>query len=116
MADATLDIKVEEKEQVKIVTLTGPVDSATHDQFKTTLDPIFMAPSANVVIDCLGLTYINSKGLSLLARYHRNCYASQGKMAVCNVNQKLIRTMDLLGLGKILKFYENRNAALASMR
>ncbi|HBA85870.1 MAG TPA: hypothetical protein DCZ95_17440 [Verrucomicrobia bacterium] len=115
MVEATLDVKIEQDGKVKIVTLAGPVDSATHDQFKAAMDPLFMVSGSCVLIDCLGLTYINSKGLSLLARYHRNCFASHGWMAVCNVNRKLVRTMDLLGLGKILKFYENRDEALASM-
>ena len=115
MAEATLDVKFEQNGKVKIVSLFGPIDSATHDYFKNTMDPLFLTPGAFVLIDCTGLTYINSKGLSLLARYHRACLVTFGAMSVCNVNRKLVRTMDLLGLGKILKFYENREQALAAM-
>ena len=115
MAEATLDIKIEQNNKVKIVSLAGPVDSVTHDHFKGFLDPLFMVPPAFVILDCTGLTYINSKGLSLLARYHRSCLAGHGWMSVCNVNRKLVRTMDLLGLGKILKFYESRDEAIAAM-
>ncbi len=116
MAGPTLDIVVEQNGKVTIASVSGPVDSVTHDQFKGALDPIFLAPGAYVVLDCAGLTYINSKGLSLLARYQRSCMSSHGWMSVCNVNRKLVRTMDLLGLGKILKFYESRDEALSAMQ
>lgn len=116
MGLATLDIQLEQVGKVTVVTLSGPVDSATHDHFKQTLDPLFTAREVYVLLDCKGLTYINSRGLGLLASYHRLCFASRGWMAICNVDRKTVKTMDLLGLGKMLQFYPSREEALAAMK
>ena len=84
--------------------------------FKKTLDPIFSSPGAYVLLDCKKLTYINSRGLGLLVNYHRSSFANHGWFSVCNVDRKTVRTMDLLGLGKLLKFYDTRDEALADMK
>ena len=115
MVESALQVTVEQVDKAFVVVLAGPVDSATHDQFKGALDPLFLRAAPCVILDCTHLTYINSKGLALLAKYHRTAFATRGWMAVCCVNRKLVRTMDLLGLGKVLKFYETREEALAAM-
>lgn len=114
MAEPGLKIFSEMVGNVHVVTVNGPVDSATFEQFRCTLDPIAMKAGAYVLLDCEGLTYINSRGLGLLAKYHRSCFGHLGWFALCNVNRKLVRTMDLLGLGSVLKFYNSREEALAS--
>ena len=115
MAEATLEVKIEQQGAVTIATLNGPVDSATHDEFKNALDPIFGKPAPHIVLDCSGLTYINSKGLALLAKYHRAAMLDRGWMSVCNVNRKIVRTIDLLGMGKILRCFNSRDEAIAAM-
>ncbi len=115
MAMPNLDIYIEKQGDTSIVTLDGPVDSATFDQYKQTLDPICKAPGAKVVLDCRKLTYINSKGIGLLASYHRNSLIHFGCIHLCGLNNKIVKTMDLLGLGKRLKMFETREEALTAM-
>ena len=115
MAAPNLEIYVEKEGAVTVVTLDGPVDSATFDQFKETLDPICKAPGSRVVLDCHKLTYINSKGIGLLASHHRNSLMHLGSMHLCGLNTKIVKTMDLLGLGKRLKLFDTREEALAAM-
>ncbi len=115
MATPVLDIYTENKEGVTIITLDGPVDSATFDQYKQTLDPLCKAPRIKVVLDCTKLTYINSKGIGLLASYHRNSLINFGSIHLCGLNKKIVKTMDLLGLGKRLKIFDSSDEALAAM-
>lgn len=117
MSGPSLVVGVEQIDHVTVASLTGPIDSATLDQFKQGMDAVVMKPhAALILVDCAGLTYVNSKGLAMFTGYHRKCFADRGYFALCNVNRKLVRTMDLLGLGRVLKFYETRDAALASMQ
>lgn len=114
MATPDLALYTEQVGNVTVVTVNGPVDSATIEQFRMALDPLTSKPGAYVLLDCEKLTYINSRGLGLLAKYHRNCFAHLGWFALCKLNRKLVRTMDLLGLGSLLKIYETREEALAA--
>lgn len=114
MANPDLKMYTEQIGNVAVVTVAGPVDSATIEQFRIALDPVAAKPGAYVLLDCQDMTYINSRGLGLLAKYHRTCFGHLGWFALCNVNRKLVRTMDLLGLGSLLKFYDTRDLALAA--
>jgi stage II sporulation protein AA (anti-sigma F factor antagonist) len=111
-----LEVKIEQKDDIVQVTLSGPVDSATKDVFKDNLDPIFKNKGVKVVFDCENLTYMNSRALGLLSSYRRRCYVNGGRLALCNLNTKIVRTMDLLGLGKLLKRYDSLDEAYEAMR
>jgi len=114
MASPELKLFTEQIDNVTVVTVNGPVDSATIEQFRSYLDPLSQKNNTYILLDCENLTYINSRGLGLLAKWHRSCFGHLGWFGLCKVNRKLVRTMDLLGLGTLLKFYESRDDALAS--
>ena len=117
MPGSSLSVGVEQVGRVTVAVLTGPIDSATLDHFKQGMDAVALKPEPTLIlVDCTGLTYVNSKGLAMFTGYHRRCFAERGYFALCNVNRKLVRTMDLLGLGRVLKFYETRDEALAAMQ
>ena len=116
MGKFDLEVMVSNEGTVQVVTLQGPVDSATLDGFKAKLDPVCAQPGAQVVLDCRGLTYLNSRSIGLLMKYHRGLQVSRGRLVLCGLNQKLVRTLDLLQIGKALALYPTREEALAAMR
>lgn len=113
--DNTLEVKIEQVDDVVVVTLNGPIDSATKDIFKDSLDPVFRKKGVKVLFDCENLTYMNSRALGLLSSYRRRCYVNGGRLALSKLNTKIVRTMDLLGLGKLLKRYESNPEAMEAL-
>lgn len=111
-----LEINVEQAGTVTVVRVAGPVDSASVDLFRSQLNPICSQPGARVLLDCQDLTYLNSSSIGLLMKYHRGLMVSHGKLALCAVNTKLVRTLDLLQIGKSLQIYAQREEALAAMQ
>jgi len=111
-----LEIQKEDAAGVQVVRIKGPVDSATFDEFKRALMDATKGSASKVLLDCADLTYMNSKAFGLLAQYHRICLQSLGQLALCALNRKIVKTMDLLGLGQMLKIYETRVDALAEMK
>jgi anti-sigma B factor antagonist len=116
MGKSTLEVETTRDGRVTILNLSGPVDSANFNTFKKALAQVGGAQRAYAVLDCTGLTYMNSKGFGLLSQYHRTMLAGMGEIAVCGLNRKLVKTMDLLGLGQMLKMFDTREEALAAMR
>jgi len=110
-----LDISVAKDGQVDIALIDGPVDSATIDVFKERLDAVCNHPGAKVLLDCHQLTYLNSRAIGLLVKYHRSLLLTHGRFAICNLNTRLVRTLELLQLGKTLFIYESREKALEVM-
>ena len=116
MGEWVLDVAVEQCDKVTVVSLSGPIGTSTLDKFKQEVDPLLRKASPHILLDCAGLSYINSKGLALLTNYHRRCYADRGRLGLCNVNDRLAKTIELLKLGTVLKFYNSRDEALTAMK
>lgn len=115
VAKNELDITVARDGQVDIALIDGPVDSATIDVFKDKLDSVCAHAGAKVLLDCQHLTYLNSRAIGLLVKYHRGLLLTHGRFALCNLNTRLVRTLDLLQLGKTLFVYDSREKALEVM-
>lgn len=115
MARAELEISSEKVGDVTVVKLAGPVDSATFDTYKEAMDQFCRAEKApRLVIDCCELSYINSKGIGLLASLHRMVMIQMGNIALFGLSSRILKTLELLGLGKRLRIYETQEEALAS--
>ena len=115
MAGAELDVKIEERGDVTVITLVGPIDSATFDHFKAMVSSYTRAAPARVLIDCRQLTYINSKGIGLLANWHRKAMIKMGGIVLVGLSPRITKTLELLGLGKRLRICEDEAEALAML-
>jgi anti-anti-sigma factor len=116
MPGMMLEVGIETQGRVNIVTVKGPIDSATYEQFRQPVDTLTLNDGVYILVDCAGLTYVNSKGIGLLTSYHRKCFATRGWFGLCNVNRKIVKTMDLLGLGSFLIFYPTKEEGLKAMQ
>ncbi len=83
MKGARLETKFEDINGIRLVHVSGPLDSETHDLFRSAIDPLVNQSRVRIVLDCEKLTYVNSRGLSMLAHYQRTSAAS---MSSCSVS------------------------------
>lgn len=116
MSERDLDVIVTEEQGITVIYVDGPVDSATIETFKNRLDPVCLKPAARILIDCSKLSYLNSRAIGLLVKYHRSLILTRGKFVLCGLNSRLVRTLDLLQLGKMLTSYPAREEALAAIQ
>lgn len=116
MAESNLTTRLEMVDDIQVVRIAGPLDSATHDGFKTFLEPLVNQKGVKIVLDCTDLTYVNSKGLALIGRCQRLILQNLSFMAVAGLNKRIRKTIDLLGLGKIVKLYDSVDEAMAAAR
>lgn len=112
MAEAVLTIQLENTNGVQLIHVSGPLDSVTHDQFRNQLDPLVNEESARLVLDCTNLTYVNSKGLALLGRYQQICMKNLSFFGVAGLNKRIMKTIELLGLSRIVKIYPTVDEAV----
>lgn len=115
MSKYELEVMTTNEGDVTVLTVNGPIDSATLDGFKEKLDAVCNRPGAKVLLDCKNLTYLNSRSIGLLMKHHRSLMISRGRLVLSEVNSKLVRTLDLLQIGKALAIYPTRAEALASL-
>jgi anti-anti-sigma factor len=116
MTAKSLQVMVSREGDVTVVRLSGPVDSEYIEVFKEKMDPVAAVPQARVLLDCTELTYLNSRAIGLLLKYYRQIGHTLGKFVLLGVDKKMVRTLDLLHLGKELLIYGSREEALAALR
>ena len=112
MAEAVLTTQIENRDGIQLIHVSGPLDSMTHDQFKNLLDPMVVQPRARLVLDCENLSYVNSKGLALLGRYQRIAIQNLSFMGIAALNRRITKTIELLGMGKLVKLYSTVEEAM----
>ena len=114
MAEAVLTIQLENSNGVQLIHVSGPLDSVTHDQFRNQLDPLVNESGVRLVLDCTNLTYVNSKGLALIGRNQRLVMQNLSFMAVAGLNKRITKTIELLGLSRVVKLYPTVDDAMAA--
>jgi anti-sigma B factor antagonist len=105
MKDTGLATEFEDRNGIRVVHVSGPLDSMTHDQFKSLLDPMVNQARIRIVLDCEKLTYVNSRGLTLLAHYQRMAASSLSFFGVAALSPRVAKAIELLGMGKLVKLY-----------
>lgn len=112
MSDATLKFDIEECNGVRLIHVSGPLDSVTHDQFKRFMDPLVGKSHVRIVLDCQNLTYVNSRGLTLLMHYQRTAKLGLSFLGIAALRPRILKGIELLGLDKLVTWYPTLEQAL----
>ncbi len=114
MSDVQLTMDAEERDGILVIHVSGPLDSVTHDQFRDYLEPLAAVPHARIVLDCENLSYVNSRGIMLLARTQRALSSSMAFFGVAALHSRILKAIDLLGMGKLLRLYPSVDEAISA--
>lgn len=116
MRRPVLDVAIGREGDVSVATIQGSVDASTLELFKEKLDPLCLARPAVVLLDCRELKYLNSRAIGLIMKYHRSLMVSRGRLILCALNERMVKTLDLLQVGRSLVTFSTRAEALASLQ
>ena len=112
MSDATLNFDVEDLNGIRLIHVSGPLDSVTHDQFKQFMDAQLRQARIRIVLDCQNLTYVNSRGVTLLMHYQRTSKLDLSFLGIAALRPRILRNIELLGLDKLVTWYPTIEQAL----
>lgn len=107
-----LNIEIEERDGVKILHLSGPLDSMNYDKLRDLLASLFSRPRTRVVLDCEHLTYANSRGLTLLVHFYRLSAVNLSFMGIASLHSRIIKSVELLGMDRLVPLYPTVEVAL----
>ena len=112
MQAGTLKLETEFKEGVLMVQVSGPLDSATYDQFKTFMEPIIAQPRVRIVLDCRKTTYVNSRAWTLLMHFHRVALQALSDFKIAAFDPHSLKGIQRMGLDKGLAWLPTVDDAL----
>jgi anti-anti-sigma factor len=86
--------------------LRGDVDVASAPDLRAELDDLVRTSDGDIVLDCGGLTFIDSAGVAVLLRTRKALDARGNELRVANVDGVAARVLDVLGLNDVLHVNE----------
>ena len=112
MLRAMLTIQIEHREGLRLIRLSGPLDSSTRNSFKEMMESIVNQPEFRIILDCENVIMINSQVLGLLGYYNRLAIEKRSFLGVAALDKQLARIIERLGMGKLVPLYASVEAAL----
>ena len=108
-----LQINVEQRDDHTILSPQGDVDFATGPELRKAITETLVAGDVNLVVDLLGVDFIESTGLGALIGGRRRAEAVNGSLSLVCTEEQLLRIFEITGLDKIFDIYPSEEEAAA---
>lgn len=82
--------------------LRGEIDISSAPEVRQRLEPILVASDDDVVIDCCGLSFIDSSGVAILTNALHALETQGRRLRVTNADRTVEQILELLGLAEPL--------------
>lgn len=97
-----MDVAIESKNEIVIITVTGSIDSNTAAEFSSQImDKISNAQ--NVLLDLSNVDFVSSAGLRVLLMIYRQIKAKNGKVVIAGVSEDI---KDVMAMTGFIHFFE----------
>ena len=96
----------EAKGQVLIIHLPKELDHHNCRNLKYETDLLLAENYINRIV------FMDSSGIGILLNRYKQMTANGGKVAVCGVNAQVQRILTIGGIGRLMEYYDTREAAL----
>jgi anti-sigma B factor antagonist len=95
----TLKISAENGDKGHVVVVEGELDMATAPELESYLKPL----EGDVRVDCTGLDFLDSRGISLFVDTHRRLAESGGRLVLANLTPNCRRVIEIMKLDDVLE-------------
>jgi len=109
-----MEIRVEKRGPVAIVSIDGSVDTTTAGDLVASLRQQVTAGSVQLVADLAGVDYTSSAGLRALLETVKEARQHGGDLRLAAVRREVLRVLELSGFTSILQVYPDVDSAAAS--
>lgn len=109
----TLDVK--RSRNVLVVRLNGELDHHTAAQVRQVIeDELNNELVSHLVLNLENLDFMDSSGLGVILGRYKRVTQMGGKMTLCSVQPSIQRIMEMSGLFKILRMFEDESSAVSA--
>lgn len=105
----------EKKSDWVVVDMNGELDMSNAIDFKNEVINEFVSKGElNIALDFQNMEYIDSSGLGVIVSLHKRCKLNGGRLAICSLNDTLMRLFKLTSLDKALNIYSNVDSLISN--
>jgi anti-sigma B factor antagonist len=110
-----MEIKHSQFKRCDLVRLSGRLDSATAPLLEEKLEQITESGRFRLVLDLSDVDFISSKGWWVLINTQKKCKRfNRGEVLLVNVQPQIRDSLELVGMGKYFKIYDDVASAVGS--
>lgn len=113
---ANMDISINQESGVRIVTISGRVDSSTSPQLDQALKDCFAGDSQSpLVLDFAEVSFLSSAGLRVLLLAAKTARQQNLNLAICSLIPPIQEIFEMSGFMGIMDVHADREQALAAV-
>jgi len=110
-----MKIECTDHDHAKVVKLTGRLDGQAPMELRKKF-PAWLTEKKNIVIDCLGLEYIDSSGLGALISGLRAAINNNGDIHLARLQPSVKMMLELTRTNQVFKIFDTVEKALDSFQ
>ncbi len=108
-----LEIAVAERGGYTVLSPHGEIDFATGPQLKEAITDALVAGRLHIVVDMLGVEFIESTGLGALIGGRRRARALDGSLSLVCAESSVLKVFRVTGLDKVFEIHDTVESATA---
>ena len=110
------DFQIEEQasEGTPVIAVSGEIDVATAPQLRECLHRVVAAGNATVVLDLLGVTFLDSTALGVLVGALKRCREQGGDLQIVIADPRIVKIFEITGLTNVFTIADSLQAAGAA--
>ncbi|HWD54926.1 MAG TPA: STAS domain-containing protein [Acidimicrobiales bacterium] len=110
------DFRIEERlaGALPVIAVSGEIDVATAPQLRETLHRVIAEGGSTVVLDLLGITFLDSTALGVLVGALKRCRELGGDLHVVLADPRIMKIFEITGLTNVFTITDSLQAAGAA--
>ncbi|WP_022665932.1 STAS domain-containing protein [Desulfospira joergensenii] len=109
-----MDIKVEDKDHVTLVDISGRLDASTASKLEAALDQVAENPPGQTVISLQELIYISSAGLRVLLSFAKKLQPKGAGLSFAGLEGSVKGVFEISGFYSLFKVYPTVDEAVSA--
>lgn len=110
----SLEISVSDLKRVRLLQVSGRVDSISADELHAALNDALNEGRTQLVVDLESVEYMSSAGLRELVSALKSTSKHNGDLRLANPSPKVMEVLELAGLDSIFKIFPTTTEAVGS--
>jgi len=94
-----------------LLVLTGEIDLNESPAVKEAFRAVLAGKPGRILVDCSGVTYMDSSGLAVLIEAMQRLHATGGKLALFGLRESVRNILHIARLDQVFQIYPDRAAA-----
>lgn len=111
-----MHIKFTNRGTTLIIKVIGELDHHTAEYVRQKIDSeLLKSTTKNIVFDFSELSFMDSSGIGVIIGRYKNVRKLNGRAAVVNAADQIIRILDMSGILKIIPVYKSLDDAITAL-